>query len=222
MMPAHLASKAGVRAAALASLGAAALLLVACERSRPTEGVLLGEFREVADFTFTAENGEPFALDDLRGKVWVANFIFTSCAAECLVLSARVAELQRHLRDYDDVAFVSISVDPQTDTPERLKAFAERWHADPERWRFLTGDVAEIDELVLKSFLLPITRDPIELGKLFSQNLIHSNRFAIVDRNGVVRAYVEGLPNESVSSILRIVVQLREEPALLRAEASVD
>lgn len=68
---------------------------------------------------------------------------------------------------------------------------------------------------MLNSFLLPITRNPIELGKLYSQNLIHSNRFAIVDRNGVVRAYVEGLPSESVSTILRIVVQLRGETAPL-------
>lgn len=189
------------------------LLSASCEKKAGSSGVLTGQFREVDDFAFTTQDEGTLSRDDLKGKVWVANFIFTSCAAECLVLSNRIAELQLAFRDNEDVKFVSFSVDPQTDTPERLKNFASRWHADPEAWNFVTGEPASVDNIVKKSFLLPVTRDPIEAGKLLSQNFVHSNRFAIVDRKGVVRAYVDGLPQESVSTISRIVVQLLQEPA---------
>ena len=186
-------------------------LLVSCEKESPQNSVLMGEFREVGDFTFTDQQARPVKNTDLKGRIWIANFIFTSCAAECLVLSSRFAELQRLFASEPDVAFVSFSVDPQTDTPERLGQFAQRWHADPERWLFLTGDSAEVDALVKNTFLLPVTRDPIEAGKLLSQNLIHSNKFAIVDRSGTVRAYVDGLQPESISVISRLVVEMLNE-----------
>jgi len=134
---------------------------------------------------------------------------------------ARFAELQRLFADEPGVAFVSFSVDPQTDTPERLGQFAQRWHADPERWYFLTGDTGKLDALIKNSFLLPITRDPMEAGKLLSQKLIHTNRFAIVDRSGIVAAYVDGLQPESVSVISRLVFEmLQESPSTKTSETS--
>lgn len=187
------------------------IFFVSCEKQTPKQQVLIGKFKEVGDFDFTDQQSRSLKIDDLKGKVWIANFIFTSCAAECLVLSARFAELQRLFATEDDLAFVSFSVDPQTDTPERLGQFANRWHANPEKWFFLTGEAAEVDAFVKNSFLLPITRDPIEAGKLMSERFIHSNRFAIVDRSGTVRAYVEGLEPEAISTISRIVVELLNE-----------
>ena len=173
----------------------------------------MGKFREVGEFSLTDQGARTVDQNSLKGRVWIANFIFTSCNAECLILSGRFAELQRLFADQADVAFVSFSVDPQTDTPERLGQFAERWHADPERWLFLTGEAAGLDRLIKERFLLPVTRDPMEAGKLLSQNLVHTNRFAIVDRSGTVRAYVDGLQPESVSVISRIVLDLLSEPA---------
>ena len=192
----------------------AALLAVAlgsCEQKAPQPKVLIGKFREVGAFSFTDQQSRSLQQTDLKGKVWIANFIFTSCAAECLVLSSRFAELQRLFADERDIAFVSFSVDPQTDTPERLGQFADRWHADPAKWFFLTGETSKVDALVKNSFLLPLTRNPIEAGQLLSEKFIHSNRFAIVDRTGTVRAYVDGLQPESVSTISRIVVELLNE-----------
>ena len=129
--------------------------------------------------------------------------------------------MERLFADEPGVAFVSFSVDPQTDTPERLGQFAQRWHADPERWYFLTGDTDKLDALIKNSFLLPITRDPMEAGKLLSQKLIHTNRFAIVDRSGIVAAYVDGLQPESVSVISRLVFEmLQESPSTKTSETS--
>lgn len=191
--------------------GAFALCLGACGEKAPQGSVLMGTFRDVGAFDLTDQQERPVTRETLDGKVWVANFIFTSCNAECLVLSSRFAELQRLFAGEEELAFVSFSVDPQTDTPERLNQFAARWQADPARWHFLTGDVAGLDQLVKERFLLPITRDPMEAGKLLSQKLIHTNRFAIVDRSGTVRAYVDGLQPESVSLASRIILELIKE-----------
>jgi protein SCO1 len=195
----------------LLAAGVILSLFVSCEKQAAKPQVLIGKFREVGDFTFTDQQARPLDAKSLKGKVWIANFIFTSCAAECLALSSRFAELQRLFAKEDDLAFVSFSVDPQTDTPERLGQFAGRWHADPEKWFFLTGEAAEVDALVKNSFLLPLTRNPIEAGQLMSERFIHSNRFAIVDRSGTVRAYVDGLEPEATSTISRIVVELLNE-----------
>lgn len=196
------------------SLGLATLLcLTACgDADPPRGGVTFGQFREVDDFSFTNQLGEQLTNIDLEGRVWIANFIFTSCAAECLILSSQFSQLQMHFRGYEDVAFVSLSVDPQTDTPERLRLYSERWHANPERWHFLTGDISEIDDFILNSFLLPVTRNPIAAGKLLSESLLHSDRFAIVDRSGKVRAYADGLSSGSLSNVSQIVLQLLREP----------
>lgn len=198
-----------------------AVVLVSCEKEAPKTSVLTGKFREVEPFALTDQQSRPLANDDLKGRVWIANFIFSSCNAECLILSSRFAELQRLFADEPDVAFVSFSVDPQTDTPERLGEFSRRWHADPERWYFLTGDSGKLDALIKNSFLLPVTRDPMEAGKLLSQKLIHTNRFAIVDRSGTVKAYVDGLQPESVSVISRLVLEmLQESPSHENSETS--
>lgn len=187
------------------------LCLGACGEKTPQGSVLMGTFREVGGFELTDQQARSVTREALHGKVWVANFIFTSCNAECLVLSSRFAELQRLFSGEDGLSFVSFSVDPQTDTPDRLNQFAARWQADPARWHFLTGDVAGLDQLIKERFLLPITRDPMEAGKLLSQKLIHTNRFAIVDRSGTVRAYVDGLQPESVSLASRIILELLKE-----------
>jgi len=184
---------------------------LSCEPQVPQAKVLVGSFREVGDFGFTDQRSRTVGNGDLDGKIWIANFIFTSCAAECLILSARFAELQRLFADDPRVAFVSFSVDPETDTPKRLGEFANRWHADPDRWLFLTGEVDQIDALVKDSFLLPLTRSAAEAAQLQSERFIHSNRFAVVDPSGTVRAYVDGLPEESVSTLSRIVVELLHE-----------
>ncbi len=200
-----------VKRHAAATLIAALGLLASCESETPQNSVLTGRFREVDAFSLTDQRSRPVANADLNGRIWIANFIFTSCNAECLLLSARFAELQRLFADEPGVAFVSFSVDPQTDNPERLGAFAQRWQADPDRWYFLTGDAGKLDALIKNSFLLPVTRDPMEAGKLLSEKLIHTNRFAIVDRSGIVRSYVDGLMPESVSVISRLVLEMLQE-----------
>ena len=192
----------------------AAIALSGCGGGE-SDAVKIDRYREVADFRFTNQQEESFERSDLVGKIWVADFIFTSCAAECVVLAQKMRLLQEHYADRPDVVFVSFSVDPQTDTPERLAQYGEKWGADPERWQFITSEVPrELDFLVKQSFLLPVARSNEEKVKLMTGNLVHTSKFAIVDREGVVRSYVEGLDLDAFDKVVSVVDTLLEEQSL--------
>ena len=96
-----------------------------------TEPETLPVIRELPEFTLTSDKGEPFSPADLRGKVWVADFIFTSCPGPCPIMTRNMADVAETLKMYDDIAFVSISVDPETDTPEVLAKYAAHHGANP-------------------------------------------------------------------------------------------
>lgn len=107
----------------------------------------------IAPFTLTERSGRTVTLDDLRGKVWVASFFFSTCSRACGPMNANLAELHRALADRPDILLVSISVYPEHDTPETLEAYAKALEADPKRWLFLTGDKKQIYDLVRHSFM---------------------------------------------------------------------
>lgn len=195
----------------------APLLLAAtvtgCQPRPSAPAPVIDRFREVEDFSFINQNEETVSRSDLVGKVWVANFIFTSCSAECLVLSQRMSALQKRYADNPGVAFVSFSVDPHTDQPPRLNQYARTWQADDSRWSFLTGKTEELDAIVKHSFLLPVARGPKEQAELIQSNFVHSNKFAIVDRTGVVRCYIDALQPSVIEQTAGVIDQLlAEEP----------
>jgi len=101
-------------------------------------------------FTLVDQTGRDLSLADLRGKVLAVSFVFTTCSDSCPIVTAKMAEIQRRLgNDFGTrVRFVSISVDPLTDTPKRLRAYAAKFGADVPGWSFLTGTPAQIDNVV--------------------------------------------------------------------------
>lgn len=165
-------------------------------------------------FTLTDRHGEPFGLDDLRGKVWLANFIFTRCPGPCPAMTSRFAELhiERSREGWDDLMLVTVSVDPAHDTPEVLAEYARLalGHPDSEgfedRWRFLTGEREHVWRVVREGFKLPVGEadDPKE-------PIFHSQKVALVDRQGRIRGYFDALDNEAI-------LRLRHNLALVEAE----
>ncbi|HSB73045.1 MAG TPA: SCO family protein [Candidatus Methylomirabilis sp.] len=127
------------------------------------EGSLEGlqVFATLPDFSLVERDGRPITLADLRGKVWIADFIYTHCTDTCPLQTAEMARLQADLATEADVRFVSITVDPAQDTPEVLAGYAARFGADRERWLFLTGRKHAIYTLAQKGFLLSV-EDPGE------------------------------------------------------------
>ena len=118
-------------------------------------------YGSVPDFALIDQRGRPVRRADLDGKVWIANFIFTNCPDECPLMTSEMAQLQSDLAHSVDLRFVSISVDPERDTPAVLSQYAERFNADPDRWFFLTGDKRAIYRLAREGFRLGIV-DPVE------------------------------------------------------------
>lgn len=172
--------------------------------------VQLGVYGRLNDFAFTDETGQPFSSDELEGKVWLANFVFTSCTAECPILTQRVADVREKLQGRDDVAFLSFSVDPQTDTPERLAEYARPYGADA-RWKLLTGDPARLESFVKEGLLLPTAQGLHERSDIASAHFIHSNKLIVVDGQGTIRFFNDGLEPDSVDRLTEAMTRLLAE-----------
>jgi len=136
--------------------------------------------RAVPEFSLVDQNGRTVTNADLRGKIWIADFIFTRCKGPCPLMTARMLEMQKALTKTPEVKLVSVTVDPAHDTPAVLKAYAETNFADPERWKFLTGDKAVIEKLVTEGFMQHLAEENGEP--------VHGTMFLIVDGNGMVRS----------------------------------
>lgn len=166
-------------------------------------------------FTLTDQLDKPFGSSDLKDKVWVADFIFTSCPTRCPQLTEAMAKLQKRLRNMGDaVMLVSFSVDPERDTPQKLAEYARKHQANPRRWRFLTGELSAIEKAVVEGFKMPL--DPgqrAEDGSLF--DITHGTRFVLVDQQSRVRGFYE-VDDASLNQLmadLTILVHVRpEEP----------
>jgi protein SCO1/2 len=135
---------------------------------------------EIPAFRFTTQEGKSLTKEDLIGKVWVADFVFTRCNGPCPVMTSRMAELSKGLAKAKDVRVVSISVDPEHDTPAVLADYASRMDADPSRWIFLTGPKPEIDAFARKGMFQVLAYDDKGVPT-------HSTRFLVIDRAGRIR-----------------------------------
>lgn len=122
---------------------------------------VLRPFGDVPDFTLLERSGRQFTKADFLGKVWIVDFIFTRCVERCPLVSSRMAALQKAFVTEDDVRLVSITVDPEHDTPAILARYAAGFGAHPQRWLFFTGDKASIYRLAREGFHLGVF-DPQE------------------------------------------------------------
>lgn len=180
----------------------------------------LDVYGELPDFRFTERGGRAVTRADLAGKVWVANFIYTRCTDSCPLQTAELARLQGELLSDGRVRLVSITVDPEHDTPAVLRRYAERYRADPGGWLFLTGDKAAIYRLAREGFKLGVVDPDDGVGGLLrglgpapafathgSKGLVmHSPRLVLVDGRARVRAYHQP---DAPGSIERLRANLR-------------
>lgn len=159
---------------------------------------------EVEEFTFTNQNNEDVSLEDLEGEVWLTDFVFTNCTTVCLPMMANMTELQKQFKQEGlDVRIVSFSVDPTIDTPEVLKSYAENYGADLTSWDLLTGYSPEkIDQFAMESFK-SVARKPAN-----EDQVVHGTSFNLVDREGVVRKFYNGIdpPTEEIMNDVKILL----------------
>ena len=156
---------------------------------------------QVKAFQLTDSNGKSFSLNELHGKVWIASFIFTTCSDICPMMTKNMASLFRSFELVKGVHQVSFSVNPEYDSPDILKKFAEKFKADTTKWHFLTGPREIIHELAVNSFKLGSIEEPT----------FHSSYFCLVDRNGYIRGYYEGINQEKVNALFKDAAKLSQE-----------
>jgi protein SCO1 len=183
---------------------------IAVQQSLPVIG-------PIAAFTLTNQTGSASSLADLRGKVWVADIIFTRCPGPCLKMTKQMKELQAALPPASQARLVTLTTDPDFDTPTVLRAYAERFRADTNRWMFLTGTKQDIAKLAIDSLKLTAIEKKPEERETPQDLFVHSTIFVIADKQGQLRGVFEttgeGIDPQQVKvQILAAVSQLEREP----------
>lgn len=158
-------------------------------------------------FAYPDQRGATVTTQTLGGKVWVANFIFTTCRTICPLLSARMVQLQRSLKDAD-VRFVSFSVDPETDTPAVLAAYQGKWAPEESRWTLLATDAKTLP-LTVAAF--HVTAEKSQPGAV--DPIVHSSVFVLVDKAGMVRGVFDSEHREDLKALEHAVRTLAGVPA---------
>ena len=147
--------------------------------------------RKAPSFTYRNYDGKTVTDQDLKGKIYIVEFFFSTCKGPCPVMNSNASVLQAEFASMPDFRIVSFTVDPATDTPERLREFAQRYGAKPDRWYFLRGDQHATGAMSADGFLMGDEEDP----------MMHSTHFALVDRKGMIRGYYDALDNARIDSL---------------------
>jgi protein SCO1/2 len=165
-------------------------------------------------FSLVDENGQKFGRDDMLGRVWIADFVFTSCADACPRLQQKMKGIQDRLIPVEqggNVSLLSVSVDPERDTPEKLREYAQIYGSRKGMWRYLTGDQKEVEKTVVKGFHTAMAKIPVagteargsassraeaegrSIGDPHAEafDIMHGDRLVLVDGMGRIRGFYD-------------------------------
>ena len=194
----------GLALCGLAGCGSPRRLPISAQRPsdepEPVPAVLEEPGEQARPFVLTDQAGEVFDSQSLAGKVWVGSVFFANCPGPCFRENQALADMLREI-DSPDLRVVSLTCDPENDTPEVLRRYAERFDADTSRWKFLTGDMETIKTIANQSFRLPA-----EVG-------VHSERGVVFDRQGRLRGGYHLLQADRVDLLKKLVREVLDEPA---------
>ena len=166
-----------------------------------TEHESLPVIGSIPEFEFVDSEGRTIGLNTLKGKVWVADFIFTTCTMACPIMTGNMNTIHKKYKKNDDLRLVSISVYPEYDTPEVLKKYASQYDANTDNWHFLTGKESAVKEVI---------RDGFKIGD-YEDIIFHSEKFALVDKNGMIRAYYNGMKTEDMKKLKKDINNLLKQ-----------
>jgi len=162
------------------------------------------------DFALTEASGRTVTRQDLVGHPWVADLVFTQCGGICPIMTASMSRLVESSSDLPEVRFVSVSVDPERDTPEVLTKYAERFGADRTRWLFLTGEEKAIRSLAIEGLKLPVADGDPAQGE---DEILHSQRFVLIDAQSRVRGTYDVRDQEAMFKLRGDLERLSEDEA---------
>ncbi len=174
-------------------------------------------YAEIPPFSFIDRYGRPFTEKDVEGKIVIADFFFTRCTTICPRMSVQMQQLQLKLDEdaYEDVVFLSHTVDPEHDTPEVLDRYAKKLEADSSRWKFLTGNAVDIYRMGNTGYLLSALEDSSS-----AEQFVHDGRFVLVDRQHHIRGYYDGTTATGMNELAGDLKMLMKEEKVKARDAA--
>jgi protein SCO1/2 len=193
------------------------LLIVSCQEkkslpflgpkeTRVVEGKVDTIYHQIPAFRFLNQDSVWVSEQDMAGKIYIADFFFTSCPTICPKMKTQLLRIYERYASNDAIRILSHSIDPTFDTPSVLKQYAERLHVKAPRWNMLTGDKAAIYKLGEKSYMVTAQEDKNEAG-----GFVHSGAFILVDKNRHVRGIYDGTQEAEVNHLIEDIEMLLQE-----------
>ena len=162
----------------------------------------------VQPFSFTNQDGQPITERSVEGKVYVAEYFFTTCPSICPMLNTNMKKIYEAFKDEPGFLILSHTVDPENDNVARLKWYADSMHVNTQRWIFLTGRKDSLYQTARNSYLLD---DPANNLQNINDQFLHTQFFALVDRNGRVRKIYDGLKKAEIEELKKDIKRLLKE-----------
>lgn len=171
----------------------------------------VGHGHTIGEFSFQNQYNRTITNIDVDGKVYVAEYFFTTCKSICPVMNKQMQRVYEEYRNEDDFAILSYSVDPETDTVEQMKRYADDHGVEDDgTWHFLTGDKDQLYQLARKSYFVLKPAEAQNLGDAGS-DFIHTNNFVLVDRKSRIRGYYDGTNPKEVDQLIHDIEHLLEQ-----------
>lgn len=166
----------------------------------------VSKYHKIADFSLVNQNGKTITQDDYEGKIYVADFFFTTCQTICPIMTDHMLQIQNATIDDDDVMLLSHSVTPQIDNVAQLKTYALEKNVNDTKWNLVTGDKQQIYKLARKSYLAVKTD-----GTGDQYDMIHTENFMLIDKKRQIRGYYDGTNPEDMERLLEDIAILKKE-----------
>lgn len=171
-------------------------------------------WHQLADFALKNQEGKPVSLNSLKGKIIIADFFFTHCPTICPSLTRNMKRMAESINNGQrvgdktnkEVHFLSFTIDPERDSVERLKYWADKYQINPEQWWLLTGDKKMVYDLIINELKVPA-----EDGKGIDSNFAHTDYFVLIDSNRYIRGYYHGLDSVDLAKLTKDLVLLTME-----------
>lgn len=170
----------------------------------------IGYGHTIGKFSFLNQEGKQITQEDVKGKVFVAEYFFTTCGTICPIMNQQMQRVHKAYKDNSDFRILSFSVNPEVDTVEQMKRYAEQHGADSKQWFFLTGTREKLYDLARKSFFVLKPAEAENQGDVGS-DFIHTNNFVLVDKEMRIRGYYDGTNTKEVDEMIKDINQLLEE-----------
>ena len=166
----------------------------------------ISKYHTIADFSFTNQNGKTVTQKDYEGKIYVADFFFTTCTSICPKMTANLFDVQEAIKDNPKVMLLSHTVFPENDNVAVLKAYAKKYDIDDKKWNLVTGDKKEIYTMARKSYLAVKLGKPEEL-----YDMVHTENLVLVDTKRRVRGFYDGTKKEDIQRLIEDIAFLSKE-----------